>query len=125
MATYKLDGFTDVTHTLTIDPDGFDACGRRRWRYRLLAGDEAIFTGDDLSSPPWTVEDEAARAALSFLTLREHDVEDEYFTRHGYTQAQLDWRDTHAEALSLALCAENGTGVDSLARFRVPADPPR
>jgi len=118
MTTCKLDGFISFAHTLTIEPTGFDAWGASRWRYQLLAGDEVIFAGDDLTSPPRTTEDEAAVGALAFLTLREHDVEADYFTEHAYTPAQLEWRDAWAEDLSLAMYADDGSEVRSLARYR-------
>ncbi|MEU7894215.1 hypothetical protein AB0B45_15300 [Nonomuraea sp. NPDC049152] len=41
----------------------------------------------------------AARTVLAFLTLDAGDTDADYFT--DYTKAQLAWRDTHAEGLSL------------------------
>ena len=70
--------------------------------YRLLdpAGN-VIFQGNDLSpSPGEAIDgDGVIRSLLGFLTMGEHDTDDEYFER--YTPQQLRWRDEHAENLSI------------------------
>lgn len=116
MATYRITGFTDVDHVLTVEPAGSDGRGRERWAYELAADDAVIFTGCDLSTPSGTSEDKAAVAALFFLTLRPDDVESDYFDDYG--PKQRDWRDCHAEELSLALCDDDGDELDTLARYR-------
>jgi|ERR1044071_2369524 hypothetical protein len=60
-----------------------------------------VFEGDDLYMH--VREDDASdavRCCMGFLTLREGDVESDYFERHGYGPLQLAYRDAHAEALS-------------------------
>jgi len=121
MATYRLDGFTDLPHTLTVAPAGRPRGRQLYWRYELTAGAEVIFTGDDLgSSADGCSTDQAARSALSFLTLRPGDTDADYF--NDYTPAQQAWRDAHAEALAMALYTEHGEEVTDLGRYR--QDPP-
>lgn len=117
VTTYRFDGFTDIPHTLTLLQAGHDAEGRQRWRYRLNAGTETVFTGDDLRSPVGDCSaDSAARAALGFLTLRPGDTDAEYFD--DYTPAQEAWRDTHAENLSIVLYTEDGAERADLGDYR-------
>ncbi len=118
MATYRLDGFADVPHTLEVERAGYEpSTGRARWRYRLAAGDEVIFAGDDLGSPPEATEDEVAKSALGFLTLRPGDTDADYFD--AYTPGQLAWCEAHAEDLSMALLGQDGAEIRDLAAYRV------
>lgn len=59
---------------------------------------DVIFEGGDFSAN-CIDEDDTVRSLMSFLTLTEGDVEDEYFK--DYTDAQKDWRDANAEDLSI------------------------
>ena len=122
MATYRLDDFADIPHTLTISRAGQDGDGRIRWRYKLAAGNAVIFSGEDLSSPSGTNEDQAARAALGFLTLRPGDTDAGYFG--SYSPAQQAWRDAHAEDLSMALITEDGDSASDLGAYRSHARSP-
>jgi len=122
MATYRFDGFTDIPHTLTLLQAGRDADGWQRWRYRLTAGTETVFTGDDLWSPVGDCfADSAARSALGFLTLRPGDTDADYFD--DYTPAQEAWRDAHAEDLSMVLYTEHGSDVTDLREYRTAEQP--
>lgn len=67
-----------------------------RWRPGAV-----IFEGEDYGCSPCHAidSDEAVRGILSFLTLRPGDTDREYF--EGYTPAQLEYCDEHAESLSM------------------------
>ena len=75
--------------------------GRYLIGYRLEHNGTAVFEGEDFACGMSTAidSDEALRGILGFLTLGEHDVESEYFDE--YTTAQLVFRDTWAESLSM------------------------
>jgi hypothetical protein len=62
---------------------------------------ETIFSGSDFRVPPIHSCDgiEAAASLLSFLTLRSGDTDSEYFD--DYTPAQIEFRDSNAENLSM------------------------
>lgn len=115
MAIYKLAGFAEIDHALVITPAGCDRFGHERWRYELYADGSLIFDSADLSSPSGASEDEVARSALTFLTLRPGDVEAEYFD--DYTPIQCAWRDMYAEDLALVLYEDESR--TSLRRYRV------
>ncbi len=94
----------DDDHLLEVWPHGRDEDGRIRWLYRLSRGDRTIFSATDITSPARAGLSTgtliiAARTVLSFLTLCPGDTDAEFFD--GYTRTQLDWRDQHAEELSL------------------------
>ncbi len=63
--------------------------------------EKVIFKGDDFGCSPLHAidSDECLRSLLSFLTLRRGDTDAEYF--EDYTPEQMDFRDTHAETLSM------------------------
>jgi len=70
-----------------------------------------IFKGEDFGCSPMVAidSDECLRSLLGFLTLRDGDVEDEYWKDHGYGELQLAWRDQYAEELQMwALYEEEG-----------------
>jgi hypothetical protein len=79
-----------------------------------------IFAGDDLSTPQWFSEDDAARVALSFVTTADGDADDSFFD--ACTPAQATWRDTCAEKLGLALYDHHGNELGTLTRYRVSED---
>lgn len=64
-----------------------------------------IFEGHDFGLPVGYAHaddsDQTIKSLMSFLTLRKGDTDDEYF--ENYTQEQLDWSDSEAEALSMAV----------------------
>ena len=77
--------------------------------YRLdNANFETVFEGEDMAVGINTAidSDEALRAVLSFLTLCEGDVEDDYFAE--YTPIQLAFRDSDAEWLAMHVHPEMG-----------------
>lgn len=67
----------------------------RGWRGRGMP----VFVGEDFESPLDTPWRRKALELLGFLTLKEGDVEDEFFDR--YTARQLRWRDERAEDLQV------------------------
>ena len=84
------------------DTNDCDRLGRSRLRYELRSpANEVIFAGADFAaSPLYSIDnDETVKALLGFLTLRPGDTDAEYFAN--YTERQLDFADTDAEALSL------------------------
>ncbi|MDA0565169.1 hypothetical protein LG943_12705 [Streptomonospora sp. S1-112] len=111
----------DDVHTLKISPvheerrpwDG----GRQRWSYELLRGDQLIFQGADLGSPPGRSADEIALHALIFLTLEPGDTDPEYFA--GYTPEQREWCEQYAADLAMYTYDEYGTERRDLADFRI------
>lgn len=82
--TWGCDGKTRLAYTLSMHQ------GRKT----------IIFEGSDFyASPLHAIDsDEVVKALMDFLTLREGDVEADYFAK--YTPEQLAFRDRHAEALS-------------------------
>lgn len=98
------------TFTLTLTHTGRTGeYGKDRIAYKLTMREPnaravTLFEGDDLFLH--IREDDASdavRGCMGFLTLREGDVESEYFERHAYGPLQLAYRDAHAEALSCAV----------------------
>ena len=63
--------------------------------------DEPLFEGEDFGASPMHAidSDETLRALISFLTLRPGDTDREYFA--DYSERQLDWARSEAEALSM------------------------
>lgn len=92
-----------LDHRLTLWETGDrDRMGRSYLAYRLTTPEgEAIFEGDDYRVGFTTCidSDAAVRGILNFLTLSPGDVDEDYF--RGYTQRQVEWRDEHAETLSM------------------------
>lgn len=76
--------------------------------YELRTGDEVLFTGEDfLCSPLHAIDSDKSMACLmGFLTLRPGDTDEEYFK--DYTQAQLDYCQEYAEALSCEVMSTLG-----------------
>ncbi|MFD1935113.1 hypothetical protein ACFSKW_26925 [Nonomuraea mangrovi] len=94
----------DADHVLELVPAERTSDGRIRWRYRLTRKRRVIFSASDIYSSVGAMLStaelvNAARTVLAFLTLDAGDTDADYFT--DYTKAQLAWRDTHAEGLSL------------------------
>ena len=87
--TWRKAGFT----LRLWDTGRVDSTGHTALRYELRDGRRVIFAGD-FGCPSCTAIDslECVKSILGFLTLRDGDVDAEYFV--GYTQAQLDWRDS-------------------------------
>lgn len=81
------------------------SAGKPRVRYRLnmlqgSPGTVTLFEGElTLGYGTATDSDEVVRSAMTFLTLRPGDTDDDYFA--GYTPEQLAYCDEHAEALSV------------------------
>lgn len=71
--------------------DGSWISGRHYLGYTLKVNDEIIFSGEDFSPPPMSVEDdiETTMSLLDFLTLQVGDTDEEYFEDH--TPAQMEW----------------------------------
>ena len=69
----------------------------KRWHARP---EITLFEGEDFRpSPIHSVDgDEAVKALMTFLTLRPGDTDADYFD--SYTEAQLEYCSSHAEALS-------------------------
>lgn len=78
---------------------------------------EARVIFDDATLAGWGVPDELAAAALSFFTVTEHDVDDDYFD--SYNHEQLDWRDDHAGSVALLAEADNDEGAESLSHLLI------
>ena len=64
------------------------------------ARNTVIFQGEDFACSPMHAidSDECVAALLGFLTLKSGDTDREYF--EDYTERQLEFRDSHAEALA-------------------------
>ncbi|MPZ67524.1 MAG: hypothetical protein GEU83_19195 [Pseudonocardiaceae bacterium] len=75
--------------------------GHHRMGYRFLHGQELVFAGDDYAIPAHqTVDsDDAVRALLGFLSLRQGDTDPEYFDC--YSERQREWADHYGEELAL------------------------
>ncbi len=93
-----METYTHEQYTLTLDVAGY-SCGRTQVAYVLKDNKGIIFSGSDLSSPPSFDPEgpKSVEALLSFLTLREDDIEEEYF--ENYTERQIEFRDCEAEDL--------------------------
>jgi len=102
------------TFTLVLSHTGRTGeYGKDRIAYRLTMRESGrtvvLFEGDDLYMH--LREDDASdavRCCMGFLTLREGDVESEYFDRHAYGPTQLAYRDAHAESLSYEVLCRFG-----------------
>lgn len=116
MSRFILPAFTGVPHTLIIERAEYTPWNGERWHYELYCAEQLIFSGDDLGGPPGATEDEMARSAIGFLTLRPGDTDDEYFG--GYSEEQCAWRDEYAEELSMILYSETGEEVPDLSKYR-------
>lgn len=91
MRQYKYENYT-----LVLEVVGEDGHGKPRVRYHLFDQDGTIFEGNDFYS--WDGSDpKSAEGLLGFLTLRQGDVEEDYFK--DYTERQLKFRDNEAEDL--------------------------
>ena len=78
----------------------------RLWDSEWSKDGEPIFKGCQFYAPPCEgyverITEEHAESLLSFLSLQEGDVEDDYFVEHKYTKEQLRWRDKRAEELGM------------------------
>jgi hypothetical protein len=73
--------------------------GKNVLAYELWQDKKLIFKGDDFNcSPMHAIDSDAAVATLmGFLCLRLGDTDREYF--ENYTTEQIEFRETHAEAL--------------------------
>jgi hypothetical protein len=94
MAAYDLDG----AHIIHVSREGCNG-GRVQWSYVLEHDGKVIFEGADFSTAVGATYGEAAVGVLGFLTLRPGDTDSEYFD--SYTDAQVAWRDEHAEDLAM------------------------
>jgi hypothetical protein len=67
-----------------------------------------LFAGEDFRpSPMHSIDgDDAVKALMGFLTMREGDTDDEYFA--DYTPQQLDYCSSHAERLSCEVYSRFG-----------------
>lgn len=81
-----------------------DSFGKSVLRYEFRHDEELIFEGEDFCPGASTAidSDEAVASLLGFLSLSPGDTDEEYFD--DYTEAQIAWRDEHAEDLSLIVC---------------------
>jgi hypothetical protein len=71
-----------------------DAYGKTNIGYRLTVKGKVIFQSKDFHCAPGIAIDsrECADSLMHFLTLRERDVEEEYFDE--YTPTQLEWSES-------------------------------
>lgn len=106
-----LDVLLDVTFEPLLDESvrvvlhdpglGTDRRGCTNLGYRLYwsrnGETSLVFDGADFHGSPMYADDspDTLVALLGFLTLREHDVEDSYWTDHEYGPLQLEWRDSY------------------------------
>lgn len=85
--------------------------GRSILAYRFVDeefGSDPIFFGVDFCCSPMNAidSDETIRSLLTFLSLQKGDTDSEYF--EGYTETQIQWRDSHAETLAMVAKFELG-----------------
>lgn len=86
---------------LTVwDTHKVDSRGCSYLGYSLRLNGVELFTGEDFAHSPLAAvdSDETINALMSFLVLRPGDTDVEYFAH--YTQAQHEFCEQHAEALS-------------------------
>lgn len=105
----NLDGYTLKTwSTARTDWRGQTKIG---YEMRTPAG-EVLFTGDDFAGSPLRADDsdDTLRELIGFLTLRPGDTDPDYFD--GYTEDQLAFCDTDAEALSMWSMEDCGPFVE-------------
>jgi len=100
--------FTLITYAL-----GYDySHGKERIGYSLSMHENKktieVFNGNDFfCSPSHAIDsNECIKTLMGFLTLRQGDTDQEYFD--DYSLIQLDYRDNHAEALSMTVCDRFG-----------------
>jgi len=120
MSEYVIDDCAEIPHRLVIEPAGTAADGvitRERWAYQLYAGENLIFSGDDLGTPPGVSEARAAAHALGFLTLLPGDTDSQWFS--DYSLEQIAWCDAHAESLGMCLWDDDGDEMEDLSVYRV------
>lgn len=69
---------------------------RKYFEYKLWDNNELIFEGHDYSPPPMMNTDTEFIVGdlLQWLSLQDDDVDEEYWERHGYTDRQIEWRDS-------------------------------
>ncbi len=88
-----------------IGNDGVDWTqpGRTHVGYRFIVDGVTLFEGTDYSpSPLHSIDgDDAVRGLLGFLCLKPGDTDAEYFERHNYGPAQLEWAEQHGETFSM------------------------
>lgn len=90
------------TYVLDVWEHGVRSDGRTLLGYRFTLDGDPLFEGVDFSPGASMAidSDEAIGGLLGFLTLGEHDTDEEYF--EGYTAAQLAWRDESPDRELLA-----------------------
>jgi hypothetical protein len=97
-----------------LDHRTVPSTGRERISYRFTMHEggatTVLFQGADFQVSPYTAvdSDDAVRSLLTFLTLRKGDTDSEYFA--DYTADQVAFRDTHAEAVGMAVYDRFGEG---------------
>lgn len=104
----------DDHRLITWETGRRDGMGKTVLAYRLLDPTGAtIFEGMDYSVPGCIDDDASLRGLLGFLTLRPGDVDSEFFD--DYTAAQVEWRDEHAEHLSMwAMDPDEAAPMDAI-----------
>jgi hypothetical protein len=102
------------TFTLvTWDANARFDTGQHKIGYRLTMIDgrkrTVLFEAEDCGVAPSDAidSDSAIEGCMGFLTLRPGDTDADYF--EGYTETQLDFCASHAEALSMEVMARYGT----------------
>ena len=87
---------------------GLDRIGYEFYQHDKEEEVRLIFSGDDFRPSPIDAVDgdEAVKALMTFLTLRVGDTDPEYFAND--TPEQAEFRDTHAESLSMEVYARFG-----------------
>ena len=87
-------------------PDGKYALGYKLTEHNRVS--HVVFEGEDFGCSPLHAIDsnETVRGIMGFLTLRLGDTDREYFI--GYTPAQIEFRDQHAEALDAEVYSRFG-----------------
>jgi hypothetical protein len=104
MKIYKFDGYK-----LSLKNTWNMSNGKYQVEYKFKNPDnEIIFSGNDFYSSPLHKPEskKSAIALLGFLTLRLHDIEEDYFK--DYTEKQKNFRDSSAcEMLQIYICEES------------------
>jgi hypothetical protein len=95
----------------TFQLDMFDpnivSGGKQAIAFKLIMRQDGVkivlFGRDNMfCSPLYAIDsDEAVKAVMGFVTLRKGDTDSSYFD--SYTEAELDFANCHAEALSMAV----------------------
>lgn len=94
--------------TLRMFDTGGYIGGKYRVAYTLRSEGKTIFEGEDFGCSPMDAidSDGAVECLMGFLTLRPSDTDSEYFDN--YTEEQLDFCSSHAEALSCEVYSRFG-----------------